>query len=46
MGEDAGTFVGRLLVTSGVGFRVGVGVRVGTEGPLRDERHDDVLGRH
>ena len=35
--------MGFLSVTSGVGFRVGAGVRVGTGGRLHDERHDDLL---
>ena len=43
MGEDANALVGFLLVTSGAGFRVGIGVRVGTGGRLRDERHDDII---
>ena len=33
-------------VTSGAEFRVGIGVRVGTGGRLRDESHDDILGYH
>ena len=34
--------MGFLSVTSGVG----IGVRIGTGGRLRDERHDDILGCH